>query len=114
MTSMPFKSQTMRLATKSTPYFKIHLKAYCLPGTSLLRSVTSTQKQHRAEYLRGYMVDSSHSVTPDFKAKSNVHSMCAQKSSFHTYRIENGYIITNITIYSIYYLNNIFTKEFMT
>jgi hypothetical protein len=29
--------------------------------------------------------------------------MCAQKSNLHTYRIENGYRITNITIYSIYY-----------
>jgi hypothetical protein len=44
-----------------------------------------------------------HSVTPDFKAKPNAHSMCAQGSSLHTYRTENGYRITNVTIYNIYY-----------
>jgi hypothetical protein len=38
------------------------------------------------------------SVTPDFKAKPNAHSMCAQESSLHTYYIENGYIITNVSI----------------
>jgi hypothetical protein len=36
--------------------------------------------------------------------------MHAQKSSLHTYRIENGYRITNITIYSIYYTNNVLQK----
>jgi hypothetical protein len=45
----------------------------------------------------------SESVTPGFKAKPNAHSMCVQKSSLHTYHTENGYRITNITIYSIYY-----------
>jgi hypothetical protein len=44
-----------------------------------------------------------HSVTPGFNAKLNAHSMCAQESSLHTYRIKNGYIITNVTIYNIYY-----------
>jgi hypothetical protein len=29
--------------------------------------------------------------------------VCAQKSSLHIYRTENGYRITNVTIYSIYY-----------
>jgi hypothetical protein len=38
------------------------------------------------------------SVTPDFKAKPNAHSMCAQESSFHTYHTENGYKITNVSI----------------
>jgi hypothetical protein len=38
------------------------------------------------------------SVTPGFKAKLNDHSMCAQESSLCTYRIENGYKITNVTI----------------
>jgi hypothetical protein len=42
-------------------------------------------------------------VTPGFKAKSNAHSMCAHESSLHTYRIENGYKITNVTTYNIYY-----------
>jgi hypothetical protein len=37
-------------------------------------------------------------VTPGFKAKPNAHSMCAQKTSLHTYRTENEYIITNVTI----------------
>jgi hypothetical protein len=37
-------------------------------------------------------------VTPGFKAKPNAHSMCAQESSFHTYHIENGYRITNVSI----------------
>jgi hypothetical protein len=37
-------------------------------------------------------------VTPGFKAKPNAHSMCAHESSLHTYRIENGYRITNVTI----------------
>jgi hypothetical protein len=40
---------------------------------------------------------------PVFKSKVNAHSMCAQESSLHTYHIENGYKITNVTIYSIYY-----------
>jgi CRISPR/Cas system-associated protein endoribonuclease Cas2 len=52
-----------------------------------------------------------HTVTPDFKAKPNAHSMCAQESRFHTYLIENGYRITNITIYNIYYANNVFNKR---
>jgi hypothetical protein len=37
-----------------------------------------------------------------FKPKPNAHSMCAQESSLHTYRIENGYRITNVTIYNIF------------
>jgi hypothetical protein len=41
---------------------------------------------------------------PVFKPKLNVYSMCAQELSLHTYRIENGYRITNVIIY------NIFTK----
>jgi hypothetical protein len=44
-----------------------------------------------------------HFVTPGFKANLNVHSMCAQKSSLHKYRTGNGYRITNVTIYNIYY-----------
>jgi hypothetical protein len=39
---------------------------------------------------------------PVFKPKLNVHSMCAQESSLHTYRTENGYRIINIIIYSIF------------
>jgi hypothetical protein len=42
-------------------------------------------------------------VTPGPKAKPNAHSICAQKLSLHTYRTENGYSITNVTIYYIYY-----------
>jgi hypothetical protein len=37
-------------------------------------------------------------VTPGSKAELIAHSMCAQKSSLHTYRTENGYRITNVTI----------------
>jgi hypothetical protein len=44
-----------------------------------------------------------HSVTLGFKAKLNAHSMCAQEASLHTYHTENGYRITNVTIYNIYY-----------
>jgi hypothetical protein len=44
-----------------------------------------------------------HSVTPNFKAKLNAYSMCDQESSLHTYRTENRYIITNVTIYNICY-----------
>jgi hypothetical protein len=33
-----------------------------------------------------------------FKPKPNAHSMCAQESSLHTYRIENGDRITNVSI----------------
>jgi hypothetical protein len=40
---------------------------------------------------------------PVFKPKMNAHSMCAQESRLHIYRIENGYRITNVTIYTIYY-----------
>jgi hypothetical protein len=35
---------------------------------------------------------------PVFKPKPNTHSMCAQESSLHTYRIENGDRITNVSI----------------
>jgi hypothetical protein len=42
-------------------------------------------------------------VTPSFMAKPNAHSMCAQESNLHTYCTENGYSITNVTIYNIYY-----------
>jgi hypothetical protein len=42
-------------------------------------------------------------ITPGFKAKPNAHSMCAQESSLHTYHTKNGYRITNVTIYNIYY-----------
>jgi hypothetical protein len=38
------------------------------------------------------------SVTPGFNAKLNAHSMCAQESSFHTYRTENKYRIINVSI----------------
>jgi hypothetical protein len=36
--------------------------------------------------------------------------MCAQESSLHTYRTENGYRITNIITYSIYYMNKVLQK----
>jgi hypothetical protein len=42
-------------------------------------------------------------VTSGFKAEPNAHSMCAQGSSLHTYHTENGYRITSVTIYNIYY-----------
>jgi hypothetical protein len=32
------------------------------------------------------------------RPKPNAHSMCAQESSLHTYRIENKYKITNVII----------------
>jgi hypothetical protein len=35
---------------------------------------------------------------PVFKPKLNAHSMCAQESSLHTYRTENGDRITNASI----------------
>jgi hypothetical protein len=64
MISMPFESKTIRLAIKSTPLiFKIQPKAYCLSDTSLLRLLSSIQKQHRhPECLRGYIVNSSLNV----------------------------------------------------
>jgi hypothetical protein len=37
-------------------------------------------------------------VTPGFKAKPNAHNMCAQESSLHTHRTENGYRMTNVSI----------------
>jgi hypothetical protein len=42
-------------------------------------------------------------VTPGFKPNPDTHSMCAHESCLHRYCIENGYRITNVTIYSIYY-----------
>jgi hypothetical protein len=48
------------------------------------------KKERRDEEERGR-------VTPDFNAKPNAPSMCAQESSLHTYRTENGYIITNVS-----------------
>jgi hypothetical protein len=45
------------------------------------------------EFVQGWEV--SH---PVFKPKPNAYSMCAQESSLHTYRIENGHRITNVTI----------------
>jgi hypothetical protein len=59
--------------------------------SDMLNAVINLQK-YQAEY-----------VTPGFKVKSNAHTICAQKSSLHTYRIENGYRITNVTIYNICY-----------
>jgi hypothetical protein len=60
MTSVPFESKTIRLPTKSTPYFKVQLKTYFLPDTSLLRSITSIQKQHQPfECLWGFMANLS-------------------------------------------------------
>jgi hypothetical protein len=50
-------------------------------------------------------------VTPDFKAKPNAHSMCAEQSSFHAYPTENGYRITNVIIYHIDYMNKVFNKR---
>jgi hypothetical protein len=44
------------------------------------------------------------------KPKLNAHSTCAQESSFHTNHTENGYRITNVTIYNIYYTNNVLNK----
>jgi hypothetical protein len=35
---------------------------------------------------------------PVLRPKPSTHSMCAQKSSLHTYHTENGYRITNVTI----------------
>jgi hypothetical protein len=35
---------------------------------------------------------------PVFKLKPNAHSVCAQESSLHTYRTENGDRITNVSI----------------
>jgi hypothetical protein len=53
-----------------------------------------TASQCRVEPTRG----SGEDVTPSSKAKLGAHSMCAQESSLHTYRIKNGYRITNVTI----------------
>jgi hypothetical protein len=41
-------------------------------------------------------------VIPGFNAKPNTQRMCAQEPSFHRYHTENGYRITNVTIYSTY------------
>jgi hypothetical protein len=49
-------------------------------------------------------------VTPSFKAKPNATSMRTQESSLHTYHIENGYRIINVSICSIYYTNNVLQK----
>jgi hypothetical protein len=35
---------------------------------------------------------------PVLRPKPSTHTMCAQESSLHTYRIENGYRITNVLI----------------
>jgi hypothetical protein len=48
--------------------------------------------------MHAHDIVSTHTVTPDFEAKLNAHSMCAQESSFHTYHTENGYRITNVSI----------------
>jgi hypothetical protein len=45
-----------------------------------------------------YFMEGSPTVTPNFMAKPNAHTMCAQESSLHTYHLENGYIITNVLI----------------
>jgi hypothetical protein len=42
---------------------------------------------------------------PVLRPKPSTHSMCVQESSLHRYHSENGYRITNVTIY------NIFTKQ---
>jgi hypothetical protein len=43
-------------------------------------------------------------------AKPNAYNMCAHESSLHTYRSENGYRITNVSVQYIYYMNNVFQK----
>jgi hypothetical protein len=64
---------------------------------------TSAWFDHRAKPMRQIGAPTLEPVTPGFNIKSNAHSMCAQRSSLHTYHTENGYRITNIIIYNIYY-----------
>jgi hypothetical protein len=40
---------------------------------------------------------------PVLRPNPNAHSLCVQELSLHTYHIENGYRITNVIIYNIYY-----------
>jgi hypothetical protein len=47
------------------------------------------------DFVLGLPRTMSHLV---FKPKPNAHSMCAQESSLHTYRTENGDRITNVSI----------------
>jgi hypothetical protein len=53
--------------------------------------------------FKGIRYPSLTNVTLGFKVKLNAHSMCAHESSLYIHRTENGYRITNVTIYNIYY-----------
>jgi hypothetical protein len=64
VTSRPFDSKRIRLATKSTPLIlRFTLWHIIFRMRLLLGSLTSIQIQHRpSKYLQGYMVDSSSNV----------------------------------------------------
>jgi hypothetical protein len=63
----------------------------------------SHQSAHKMRQMIKRAGPTGHLSYPVFKSKPNAHSVCAQESSLHTYHTENGYTITNVTIYSIYY-----------
>jgi hypothetical protein len=67
---------------------------------SLEHYVRNSNQRHRLEMHANAIVSDlkNEIVTPGSKVKLNAHSMCVQESSLHTYRAENGYRITNVTI----------------
>jgi hypothetical protein len=66
---------------------------FCACQTCMCRLSTVPVVDRLSKFER-YQV---HAITPGFKAKLNAHSICAQESSFHTYRTENEYRTTNDT-----------------
>jgi hypothetical protein len=71
------------------------------PCPQLGQLLVNTRSGAASSFLK-WNHSSQHPVTPGFVAKLNGHSTCAQESSLHTYRTENGYRITNVTIYNIF------------
>jgi hypothetical protein len=95
---------TISRATNFTPLWLMYIVEVVLPDEVKHRSlrmvaeVPACPSEAEDEDLLEPNTLKAVAVTPDFNAKPNAHSMCTQKSSLHTYRIENGYRITNVSI----------------
>jgi hypothetical protein len=86
----------------------LHVSSYMTSSTvqmGVLQIHTNTNLNYKFEWTvnksnkdNNNAIIFSMIVTPGFKAKPNAHSMCAQETSLHTYRIENGYRITDVTV----------------
>jgi hypothetical protein len=90
------------MLTKATHIFGVLQVPSSLPAIGVDMSVMASSSSSSPEGAEP--LSKKGHFTPDFKAKPDAYSMCAQESSSHTYYIENEYRITNVTIYNIYYI----------